>query len=108
MAEEFDRCADLYEEGFNLTSALSSITYLMQVAPGIARRQIATTITELTRESSEHGKEVITQLLEVDKMIVEKHKEAGSKMKACVAEHKTKTRAAFLKCATQCIDFKKR
>ena len=108
MAEQFDSCADAYEEGFNLTSALSSIPYLMQVAPGIARRQIATTITELSREPREHGKEVITQLLEVDKMIVEKHKEAGAKMRTCIAEHRTQTRATFLRCATQCIEFKKR
>jgi len=108
MAEEFDRCADLYEEGFDLTSSLTLINGLIQFAPMMARKQIATTVSELTKDPSEHGKEIIANLLEVDKMIVEKHKEAGSKMKACVAEHKTKTRAAFLKCATQCIDFKKR
>ena len=104
---EFDECADLYEEGFNLTSALSSIAYLVEIYPNIARRQIATTITELTREPSEHGKEVITQLLEVDKMIVEKNKEAGARMRSFMAEHRTHIRAAFLSCARQCIQFKK-
>ena len=108
--EEFDLCGcdDDFMEDFSLTTALMGINTLLRVAPGMAKQEIVKTISELTIEKSEHGDEIVATLQEVANQIDENIAAGRKTMEQCVSEHKKKTRAAFAKCATQCIQGRKR